>query len=90
MNEMTVVNILKDQKIDMIASLPCDRNKALTKVLPEHFRTVGLTREEDGVGICAGAYLAGGRPIMSIQSSGIGNMMNAMMSLTSVYGIPLP
>jgi sulfopyruvate decarboxylase subunit beta len=27
---------------------------------------------------------------MSIQSSGLGNMMNAIMSLTSLYGFPLP
>lgn len=90
MSEMIVIDALKECGIDLVASLPCDRNKALTKALPEHFRTVHLTREEDGVGICAGAYLAGGRPVMSIQSSGIGNMLNAMMSLTSVYKMPLP
>jgi sulfopyruvate decarboxylase subunit beta len=90
MSEMTVINALKECRVDLVASLPCDRNKALTAALPKHIRTVNLTREEDGVGICAGAYLAGGRPAMSIQSSGIGNMLNAMMSLTSVYKMPLP
>jgi sulfopyruvate decarboxylase subunit beta len=90
MSEMIVINALKECGTDLVASLPCDRNKALTGALPEYFHTVNITREEDGVGICAGAYLMGGRPAMSIQSSGIGNMLNAMMSLTSVYKMPLP
>lgn len=90
MDETTVVKALKECGIDLVLSLPCDRNKLLTKMLHEHFHTIDLTREEDGVGICAGAYLAGGRPIVSIQSSGLGNMMNALMSLTSEYGMPLP
>ena len=90
MDEMTVVNALKECNVDIITSLPCDRNKTLTKMLHGHFRTIDLTREEDAVGICAGAYLAGGRPVVSIQSSGLGNMMNALMSLTSVYEMPLP
>jgi sulfopyruvate decarboxylase, alpha subunit len=90
MNEFIVVNALKSAGVEYVASLPCDRNKALTKILPEHFRTIGLTREEDGVGICAGIHLTGGKAAMSIQSSGLGNMMNALMSLTVVYGMPLP
>lgn len=90
MSESIVIKALKDAGVSMVASLPCDRNKALTKALPEHFKVVGITREEDGVGICAGAHLVGTRAAMSIQSSGLGNMLNAMMSLTSVYGMPLP
>ncbi len=73
----------------MVVSLPCDKNKGFTDLIHREFRVVEVTREEDGVGICAGAYMAGSRPIMSIQSSGIGNMLNAMMSLTAYYGLPL-
>ena len=56
----------------------------------KEFRDIGLTREEDGVGISAGAYLAGARPLVVIQSSGLGNMFNALLSLTVTYGLPLP
>jgi sulfopyruvate decarboxylase beta subunit len=42
------------------------------------------------VGICAGVYLGGGRPIMVIQSTGLGNMINALLSLNLTYGLPLP
>ena len=90
MNEELVLRILHEEHIDLIASLPCDKNKRLTSLLPLEFPVLDLTREEDGVGICAGAVLAGKRPIMSIQSSGLGNMLNALLSLSCVYHFPLP
>ncbi|MDR2846477.1 MAG: sulfopyruvate decarboxylase subunit beta [Candidatus Methanoplasma sp.] len=90
MNEDVIIEALKESGVDTVASLPCDRNKVFTEMLPKYFRTVDLTREEDGVGICAGVYLGGGRPALSIQSSGIGNMLNALLSLTRLYKLPLP
>ena len=90
MNEEIVLGILKEQGVDLVASLPCDKNKRLTALLPEMFPVIDLAREEDGVGICAGAYLGGRKPVMSIQSSGLGNMLNALMSLSRVYDLPLP
>lgn len=90
MNEELVLDILREQGVDLIASLPCDKNKRLTALLPTMFPVIDLAREEDGVGICAGAYLGGRRPAMSIQSSGLGNMLNALLSLSRVYDLPLP
>lgn len=90
MNEEIVLKILAEQGIDLALSLPCDKNKRLTALLPTAFPVIDLAREEDGVGICAGAYLGGKRPVMSIQSSGLGNMLNALMSLSKVYSLPLP
>ena len=52
-------------------------------------KIIHVTREEEGVGICAGAYLAGKKPFMCIQSSGLGNMFNALASLIITYKIPL-
>jgi len=40
-------------------------------------RTVVLTTEEEGVGICCGAWLGGLRAVLMIQSSGVGNCINA-------------
>ena len=88
--ERRVVEILKNNRIDVAATLPCDRIKALLPLLSQNFDTIPLTREENGVGICAGVYLGGGRPIMVIQNTGIGNMINVLLSLNLTYGIPLP
>jgi sulfopyruvate decarboxylase len=90
MDENQIIDELKAQGIDFVSAIPCDRAKGLFFRLPEEFRHIGLTREEDGVGISAGACLAGARPLIALQSSGLGNMLNAILSLTSTYGLPLP
>ena len=88
--EQKVVGILKNNRIDFAATLPCDRIKALLPLVEKNIKTVSLTREENGIGICAGVYIGGGRPVMVIQSTGLGNMINALLSLNLTYNIPLP
>jgi sulfopyruvate decarboxylase subunit alpha len=50
-------------------------------------RTVA-TREEEAFGIAAGMYLGGARPTVMLQSSGLGNSLNALTSLLIPYKIP--
>lgn len=88
--EQRVIEILKKNRVDIAATLPCDRIKALLPLIEKEFATIPLTREENGLGICAGLFLGGKRPIMVIQSTGIGNMINALGSLNLTFGIPLP
>ncbi|NAS88688.1 thiamine pyrophosphate-binding protein [ANME-1 cluster archaeon AG-394-G21] len=88
--EEKIIEIMKDNGIDVVATLPCDKAKNLFYLIPQHFHDVALNKEEDGIGICAGAYLAGGKPAIAMQSSGLGNSMNALMSLTQTYELPLP
>lgn len=88
--EEEVIAIMKKTGIDFAATLPCDRIKNLLPLVSENFPEIKLTREENGVGICAGVYLAGGKPMMLIQSTGLGNMINALESLNVICRIPLP
>ncbi|TAJ45593.1 sulfopyruvate decarboxylase subunit beta [Methanofollis fontis] len=90
MHEEAVCDLLKAHGIDLALTLPCDRAGDLCFLLPERIQTVGLNREEDGVGIAAGAVLAGRHPVVVIQSSGLGNMLNAVMSLSATFDLPLP
>ena len=67
----------------------------LSHVLAEigdRYRDVRLalaTREEEAVGIAAGLYLGGRRPAVLLQSSGLGNSLNAVTSLVVPYQIPM-
>ncbi len=88
--EEKIIEIIRDNGIDIVATLPCGKAKSLFYLIPQHFHEVALNKEEDGIGICAGAYLAGGKPAIVMQSSGLGNSMNALMSLTRTYELPLP
>lgn len=87
--EEELIGILRKQGVDFTASLPCEKFKTLLAMLPASFSHLPLTREEEGVGICAGAALAGRRPALFVQSSGLGNMVNALLSLTQFYELPL-
>lgn len=58
----------------------------LTRV-PGRYRPA--PREDLAVGLAAGAYLAGRRPVALMQNSGLGYSLNALMSLNWIYRIPL-
>ncbi|MEE9257020.1 MAG: thiamine pyrophosphate-binding protein [bacterium] len=49
---------------------------------------VSLTSEEEGVGLAAGAWLGGQRSALLMQSSGVGNCLNAF-ALAAECGFPL-
>ena len=62
------------------------------RAFEERFRDVRLllaTREEEAFGIAAGLYLGGRLPTVMLQSSGIGNSLNALTSLLIPYQIPV-
>jgi sulfopyruvate decarboxylase beta subunit len=84
-----IIKTLQEASVNFFAILPCEKVKRLYNMVTKNFRHVSLSREEEGVGICAGAYLAGVKPAMLIQSSGIGNMINALCSLTKTYELPI-
>ena len=52
-------------------------------------RLILATREEEAFGIAAGLYLGGKRPTVMLQSSGLGNSLNALTSLLVPYRIPV-
>jgi len=50
---------------------------------------VCCTREEEAVAMVAGAYLGGKRGAVVLQTSGVGNAMNALGSFAVPYQIPM-
>jgi len=90
MNEDRVVQQMGDRAVDTVATLPCDRIKHLIPLVRRRFDCIDISREEVGVGLCAGIALAGKRPAMLIQSTGAATLLNAVCSLTVYYGLPLP
>ena len=53
------------------------------------FDVTAATREEEAVGIAAGAALGGGRAVAMMQTSGLGNALNALASVAVPYQIPM-
>lgn len=86
-----IFNGLKDAGIDFIVSVPCVNLSKLLNMIDEDGEIihVPVTREEEGIGICAGAYLGGMKPAILMQNSGLGNSINGLKSLTELYEFPL-
>ncbi len=61
--------------------------RALAEVYPDVRQTIA-TREEEAFGIAAGLYMGGARPTVMLQSSGLGNSLNAITSLLVPYRLP--
>jgi sulfopyruvate decarboxylase alpha subunit len=78
--------------VTVAAYVPDTRLQGILRALAGHgVRMRSLTREEECVGYAAGQRIAGGRPVVLMQSSGLGNAINALGSLAVPYrlGIPL-
>ena len=88
---LSIYRGLKRAGIDFVASVPCINLQQLLTLVEEDpdIIHVPVTREEEGVGLCAGAWMAGSRPALLMQNSGLGNCINALASLDILYGIPL-
>ena len=85
-----LVAILLQQRIEPVLSLPCNMLAGILQEIVRHpLQHIPVCREEEGVGIAAGAALAGKRPLLLMQNSGLGNSINALMPLTSFYKLPL-
>jgi sulfopyruvate decarboxylase alpha subunit len=54
------------------------------------FRLTPVHREEEAVGVACGLFLGGQRAAMIIQSSGLGNCLNALGALAIAGRIPFP
>jgi len=82
---------IKDSNIDFVSGVPCVNLKNLISLIERDrdITYIPATREEEAVGICAGAHLAGRRCAILMQNSGLGNSINSIGSLCKVYQIPL-
>ena len=82
---------LADNGYTVVAYVPDEvTDRLLTLLREEHAtRMVLVTREEEGVGVLSGAFLGGKRGVLVMQSSGLGNSINALCSLAIGFQIPL-
>ena len=82
---------LKDAGINFIVSVPCVNLSKLLNMIDDDDEIIHIpvTREEEGIGICAGAYLGRKKTAILMQNSGLGNSINALKSLMELYEFPL-
>ncbi|MBI1734058.1 MAG: phosphonopyruvate decarboxylase [Candidatus Rokubacteria bacterium] len=86
-----VAALLEQNGIDFTAGVPCSLVGDVIAVLERHPRVpyIAAAREDAAVGLAAGAWFAGRRPAVLMQNSGLGTSLNALASLSLMYGLPL-
>ncbi|MDA9930347.1 sulfopyruvate decarboxylase subunit alpha [Alphaproteobacteria bacterium] len=78
--------------ISFITTVPC---KQLAGVIDEIERRdeifhIPSNKEDEGMGLCAGAFMGGKRPAIIMQNTAIGVTINTLATLTQFYRMPLP
>jgi sulfopyruvate decarboxylase subunit alpha len=84
------VAALKGAGFDFFCGVPCSLLKGLVSLLEQdkeaHY--ISATREDSALGMAAGAFLGGKRPLVLMQNSGLGVSVNALGSLHTLYDLP--
>jgi sulfopyruvate decarboxylase subunit alpha len=85
-----IVAGLKKAGIDFVATLPDEKMLELIRAVEQDagLKHVPLCREEEGIGICAGAYLAGKKTALIMQNAGFLNSCNALTTTSLQFQIP--
>src|SRR5262245_66022463 len=82
---------LRTAGFDFFTGVPCSLLEAPIAHLEEDrgLGYVPAVREDEAMGMAAGAWLAGKRlPVVFMQNSGLGNCLNVIASLQRIYDIP--
>lgn len=87
----TVVKVLKANEVKLVAYVPDNVLKPLIQALhaDPYFTVLAPAREEEAVGIVCGAYMAGLRGIVLMQTSGFATLPNVLASLVVAYQLPV-
>ena len=78
--------------VDFVTTVPC---KQLAGVIEEveardEVFHIPCNKEDEGMGLCAGAFMGGKRPAIIMQNTALGVTVNTLATLTQFYRMPLP
>ncbi len=71
------------------AAVPCGVQKDALRLYSSNWPFVFATRESEALGIEAGMWLGGKKPLVSMQNSGLMDSFNDALSLQQAYGMPV-
>ncbi len=87
-----IVDDLVANSVEFVTTVPC---KQLAGVIDEIDKCdkiyhIPANKEDEGMGLCAGAFMGGKRPAIIMQNTAIGVTINTLVTLTQFYRMPLP
>ena len=87
-----IVTDLISNGVEFVTTVPC---KQLAGVIEEIDNSDAIyhipsNKEDEGMGLCAGAFMGGKRSAIIMQNTAIGVTINTLVTLIQYYHIPLP
>jgi sulfopyruvate decarboxylase subunit alpha len=87
-----IVTDLVANDVSFVTTVPCKQLAGVIDELencPDIFH-IPSNKEDEGMGLCAGAFMGGKRPAIVMQNTAIGVTLNTLATLIQYYRMPLP
>ncbi len=87
-----IVDGLVNNKIEFVTTVPCKQLAGVIDRVENNNRMIHVpaNKEDEGMGLCAGAFMGGKRACIIMQNTAIGVTINSLVTLIQYYQIPLP
>ena len=87
--------IVKDfikNRIEFVTTVPCKQLAGVIEKVEdaEEIFHIPSNKEDEGIGLCSGAFMGGKRSAIIMQNTAIGVVINTLATLTQYYRMPLP
>ena len=90
-NDQIISDFVKND-IQFVTSVPCKQLAGVLDKIDNEKSIIHVpsNKEDEGIGLCAGATMGGKRSAIIMQNTAIGVTINALVTLTQFYRMPLP
>lgn len=90
-NDKIIASLVKN-RVEFVTTVPCKQLAGVILGIDKNdaIMHVPSNKEDEGMGLCAGAYMGGKRAAIIMQNTAIGVTVNALATLIQFYNIPLP
>ena len=87
-----IIDCLAANGIGFATSVPCKQLSGLIELVDgaDGILHVPSNKEDEGMGLCVGAYLGGVKSCILMQNTALGVVVNTLATLVQFYRIPLP
>ena len=90
--DQQIIASLVKHDISFVTSVPCKQLAGVLELLDTCVQLlhVPCNKEDEGMGLCAGAYMGGKKPCIIMQNTALGVVVNTLATLIQFYHVPLP
>ena len=87
-----IIDCLAANDIGFVTSVPCKQLSGLIELVDDAngIMHVPSNKEDEGMGLCVGAYLGGTKSCILMQNTALGVVVNTLATLVQFYRVPLP